>query len=129
MSKSRKVQCSYLFFTKIIRQVGDHDLHLAWHSVLRWATLLARSESVGLAVFGWIDSEGIFVSGLGSESLIGGRGEWGNLAGDVGWAVGLAIGLGLLDVRSCGAVVYCETYTSSTTSATTASTSTAATTG
>jgi hypothetical protein len=39
---------SYLFFTQVIRKVGDHDLGLRRNTILRWTTLLRWARSARL---------------------------------------------------------------------------------
>lgn len=80
-----------LLLTEIVRQVGDHDLVLAWDAVFRWAALLAWLLHLALASL-VIET---FLSWCSGKSLIRCGGEGSDLAWDVGWAV-VTVGGGLL---------------------------------
>lgn len=87
---------AYLLLAKIVREVGDHDLVLAWDAVFWWSALLAWLLGLGLACLG--DVETLFAVGS-SERFVGGRGERRGLAWNVGRAItvggslSLAVGL------------------------------------
>lgn len=42
------IQEPYLFFAKIVWQVGNHDLGGGWNTVLWWTALLGGARSTGL---------------------------------------------------------------------------------
>lgn len=81
-AKSYVCHDAHLLLAKIVWQIGDHDLRLAGNSVLWWTALLAWLLGLGLAGLASFEAFAI----LSSESLVGGGGEWGNLAWSVGWA-------------------------------------------
>lgn len=128
-------QGTYLLLTKIVWKVGNHDLGLGWDTVFGGAALLTGTKSIRLARLAGVDSGGSLLARGSAESLVGGFGQWQDLAWNVGWAVG---GFAVLCVRLAGLVLDGEfnlgrqsedsTYTTSTTaSAATSGTSTATT--
>ena len=76
----------YLLLTKIIWQIGDHDLVLACDAVLWRSTLLTSLRSVGLAGLGSIQVQATFLSGLSSERFVCGLRERRDLAWHVCWS-------------------------------------------
>lgn len=127
---------SYLLLTKIVREVGDHDLVLAGNAVFWWAALLARLCHLALAGLGWIDSDGTFLAHSARQGLVGGCGQTSSLARDVGRTV--AVGCTLDELAVCALASLCcvsccsssiirlFTYATTTASTTATSTSTAA---
>lgn len=76
----------YLLLAKIVRQVGNHDLRLARDAILRRATLLALTGSLGLAGLRRVDSDAVSASRSG-EGLVSGVGERDDLARNIGGSV------------------------------------------
>lgn len=119
---------AYLLLTKIVGEVGNHDLGLAGDTVLRRATLLAGAVGVGLAGVVGVDSEAL-ASG-GGQSLVGGLGERSSLAGNVGrGAVGGSLALAVDSALSSLALLATAAASCTATTATATATSGLATTG
>lgn len=69
---------AYLFFAKVIRKIGNHDLVLGGNAIFGWSALswLARSTRFGVSsILGWL---------LCSSTIVGGFGQGKDLARDVG---------------------------------------------
>ena len=123
---------AHLLLAKIVWQVGNHDLRLAWYAILWWTALLAWL--LGLSLAGLASLETFFAL-LCGKSLVGCGCERCNLAGYIGWAsaVGgrlrLAICLALAVLYPSECVTYAClrcTYASATSSSAATTSSTAA---
>lgn len=66
---------AYLVFLEVVRQVGNHDLGLGWHTVLRRATLLALTWRVSL-----LGSRSSLSALLSCEFFVRRFDKWVNLA-------------------------------------------------
>src|SRR5690606_11284138 len=79
----------YLFLAQLVWQVRNHDLSLAWHTVL-WRTSLLGLLWLLILVLLRVLLTGISDSGSLCRN-VGGFGQWENLAGNIGWLFLLSI--------------------------------------